>query len=116
MPDSLVDAVSVEVDIETYLYSVGEVFRAFRDQDSACISYGVLSAGRRWFVKHSDHPQGLASLERAYNLNTAVRHEAMPRLQAGSKRLTVSRWCTIGCPENFCLREVSIQPSNCEPT
>jgi serine/threonine-protein kinase len=80
MPVSLADVAGVEVDIETYLNSVGEVFRAFRDQDSTCISYGVLSSGRRWFVKHSDHPQGLASLKRAYNLNNAVCHDAMPRL------------------------------------
>lgn len=68
------------MDIETYLNSVGEVFQAFREQDSTCISYGVLSSGRRWFVKHSENPQGLASLKRAYKLNMGVRHEALPRL------------------------------------
>jgi hypothetical protein len=80
MPDSLADIARVDVDIETYLDSVGGVFGAFRGQDSNCVSYGILSSGRRWFVKHSGHPQGLDSLERAYNLNTTVRHKAMPRL------------------------------------
>ena len=61
MPDSLATVTKIQMDIEDCLRNVGEVFRAFRDQDSTCISYGVLSSDRRWFVKHSDHPRGLAS-------------------------------------------------------
>ncbi|WDV51929.1 hypothetical protein PV963_16880 [Streptomyces coeruleorubidus] len=39
---------------EPYLRTVGEVFRAFRDQDSSCVSYGVrLADGERWFVKEA---------------------------------------------------------------
>ncbi|HIO64168.1 MAG TPA: serine/threonine protein kinase, partial [Dehalococcoidia bacterium] len=50
MPDSLATVTKIQMDIEDCLRSVGEVFRAFRDQDSTCISYGVLSSDRRWFV------------------------------------------------------------------
>ena len=80
MPNSLATVTKIQMDIEDCLRSVGEVFRAFRDQDSTRISYGVLSSERRWFVNHSNHPRGLASLERVCNLNMNVRHAALPRL------------------------------------
>lgn len=34
-------------------YTIREVFRASREQDSGCVSYGVFAGGKRWFVKHS---------------------------------------------------------------
>lgn len=80
MSVSLDTVASVDRDIETYLRTQGEIFRAFREQDSDCISYGVLVDGRRWFVKHSQTPRGMASLERAQHVYRAVQHPALPRL------------------------------------
>ncbi len=36
--------------------------------------------GGRWFVKHSDDPRGVESLERALSLHRVVRHPALPAL------------------------------------
>ena len=71
----------IDVDIEDHLAMVGEVFRAIRGHDSFCVSYGVEAAGCRRFVKHSEHPQGLASLRRARNLASRARHPALPRFR-----------------------------------
>jgi serine/threonine-protein kinase len=70
----------VDVDVETYLNQKGEVFRAFRAQDSGCVSYGVLVGGRRWFVKHSSVLRAIEGLARARALHTAVQHPALPAL------------------------------------
>lgn len=80
MSNSLTEVGDIDVDIELYLGQVGEVFRAFRDRDSGCVSYGVLAGGKRWFVKHSDDPRGIESLRRAHHLNSCVSHRALPRL------------------------------------
>jgi serine/threonine-protein kinase len=80
MRDSLTEICAIDVDIERYLGQIGKVFRAFREQDSGCLSYGVLIQGGRWFVKHSDEPRGIASLRRAFHLNSTVQHPALPRL------------------------------------
>jgi serine/threonine-protein kinase len=71
--------------IEVYLTQIGQVFRAFREQDSGNLAYGVLVAdgapsdGQRWFVKHSSEPRAIASLRRAQALNRQVQHPALPR-------------------------------------
>lgn len=70
----------MDTELAAYLEQVGRVFCAFAEQDSGCIAYGVLSEGRRWFVKHSDEPRGIASLRRAIHVNRLVRHPALPRL------------------------------------
>ena len=77
---SLTKVSRIGVDIESYLAQVGHVFRAFHVHDSGCVSYGVLAGGKRWFVKHSDNPEGLASLRRARCLHSRVSHCALPRL------------------------------------
>jgi serine/threonine-protein kinase len=60
---------------EPYLRTVGEVFRAFRDQDSGCVSYGVrLADGERWFVKEATTDAAQHSLNRAWAFHRAVRH------------------------------------------
>ncbi|MEW2445603.1 hypothetical protein [Micromonospora marina] len=51
----------------------------FGDQDSGCVSYGVESAGRRWFVKRAGTPAARESLTRALGLHAAVRHPAVVR-------------------------------------
>lgn len=80
MSYSLTAADIIDVDIEFYMAQAGEVFRAFRNQDSGCVSYGVLAQGRRWFVKHSEDPRGVASLRRAQYLHSNVGHRALPHL------------------------------------
>ncbi|MEU5395937.1 serine/threonine protein kinase [Streptomyces tibetensis] len=60
---------------EPYLRAVGEVFRAFRDQDSGCVAYGVrLADGERWFVKEATTSAARHSLDRAWAFHRAVRH------------------------------------------
>ena len=56
-------------------------FVVFGDQDSGCVSYGVESAGRRWFVKRAGTPAARESLTRALALHAAVRHPAVVRPQ-----------------------------------
>jgi serine/threonine-protein kinase len=64
--------------VEPYLARVGEVFRAFRDQDSGCVSYGVrLLDGARWFVKEAVTDRAHHSLARGWAFHRAVRHTAI---------------------------------------
>lgn len=65
-------------DLEPYLGRVGEVFTAFREGNSGCVSYGVrLADGKRWFVKEAVTGEGLRSLERGWVFHRAVRHSAI---------------------------------------
>ena len=91
MTEPLIAVRRIDTDIETYLAQVGEIFRAFRQQDSGNVAYGVLapdgapspdgvpSGGQRWFVKHASDPRAISSLRRAQALNTRVQHPALPR-------------------------------------
>lgn len=73
----LLDLAETE-EVEPCLRSVGEVFRAFRDQDSGCVSYGVrLPDGERWFVKEATTDAAERSLDRAWAFHRAVRHPAI---------------------------------------
>ncbi len=77
---------------EDFLGSAGQVFAVFdeRTQDSGNISYGVLSGGRRFFVKTAGRPSDtkafLPHVERVGLLKNAVRfsrsveHRCLPRL------------------------------------
>ncbi|MGW4790508.1 serine/threonine protein kinase [Streptomyces sp. HUAS TT11] len=55
----------------------GTVFRRFDEQDSGCVSYGLLADGRRWFVKTATTPEGVSSLRRAVSLHRSVSHPAV---------------------------------------
>jgi serine/threonine-protein kinase len=77
----LTDVRAVDDDVEAHLERVGRVFRRFLNHDSHCTSWGVEIGGRRWFVKHSDHPRGLESLRRAVRLHTRAAHPALARLR-----------------------------------
>jgi serine/threonine protein kinase len=70
----------IDIGIEPYLNQIGTIFQTFPYQDSDCVSYGVLAQDRRWFVKYSDQPRGIASLRRGQHINTSVRHDALPHL------------------------------------
>lgn len=64
--------------VEPYLGRVGEVFQAFREQDSGCVSYGVrLLDGGRWFLKEAVTERGRHSLERGWAFHRSVRHRAI---------------------------------------
>ncbi|MFD3756751.1 serine/threonine protein kinase [Streptomyces sp. NPDC058622] len=63
--------------LEPYLTRTGSIFRRFTEQDSGCISYGLVSAGRRWFVKGASTPSGVSSLRRAVLVHQAVAHPAI---------------------------------------
>jgi serine/threonine protein kinase len=72
----LLDVDSVEL-LEPYLSSVGEIFHAFREQDSGCVSYGVAVGGEPWFVKGATTMEAVASLRRAVSVHAMVRHPAI---------------------------------------
>jgi hypothetical protein len=61
------------------VFSLDNAFAVFDHQDSGCLSYGVESDGRRWFVKRARTAAGRASLLRALDLHAAVRHDAIVR-------------------------------------
>ena len=66
--------------IEGSLGDAGAIVRAYREQDSGCVSYVVERDGRRLFVKAATTARAALSLARAGALNEAVRHPALPRL------------------------------------
>ena len=65
MTHPLTEVTAIDTPVEPYLRDAGEVFQAFRYQDSGTISYGVLVDGERWFVKVSDDPDIVESFQRA---------------------------------------------------
>ncbi|MFG2334446.1 serine/threonine protein kinase [Streptomyces sp. NPDC048604] len=79
-PHPLLNAGSVD-GLETYLQEVGTVFRAFREQDSGCVSFGVAIADERWFVKGATTTPATTSLSRAIAVHDAVRHTAIVPLR-----------------------------------
>lgn len=99
--------------VEPYLDRVGEIFAAFRQQDSGCVSYGVrLANGERWFVKEPVTEGARASLERAWSFHQAVRHPAIApqvhRIAVGGGWAAVMPWragevlyhATVGGPRD----------------
>lgn len=64
----------VEGDVEDWLAREGDVFAAFRLQDSGCTAWGIAIDGQRWFVKASREERAIASLERAIAFHRAVSH------------------------------------------
>jgi serine/threonine protein kinase len=81
VPHPLTDIDRVDAGIEEDLASSGEVFRAFRAQDSGCVSYGVRVQGRPWFVKHASGGRGLQQLHSALRFHGVFRHPAVPALR-----------------------------------
>ncbi|MGR6320556.1 serine/threonine protein kinase [Micromonospora soli] len=54
-----------------------DAFIVFDAQDSGCLSYGIESAGQRWFVKTPKTSEAAAALTRALALHAAVQHETI---------------------------------------
>jgi serine/threonine protein kinase len=81
MPHPLTAIDRVDAGIEDHLASIGEVFRAFRAQDSGCVSYGVRVQGRPWFVKHARGGVGLEQVRSALRFHAVFRHPNVPALR-----------------------------------
>lgn len=79
-PHPLLNAESVDA-LETYLEEVGTVFRAYREQDSGCVSYGVAVGDKQWFVKGATGSEATVSLRRAVKVHAAVQHPVIVPLQ-----------------------------------
>lgn len=76
----LLDAVSIDL-LEPYLADVGKIFRAFREQDSGCVSFGVQVGDERWFVKGSTTPAAAESLRGAVRVHSVTRHPGIVPLR-----------------------------------
>lgn len=74
MTHPLLDVDHLDVDLESYLAGRGDVFAAFRQQDSGCHALGVRIGGERWFVKFSVELRAVRSLERAVAFHGRVSH------------------------------------------
>jgi serine/threonine-protein kinase len=72
-----VPAASAAVRLERGLGAMGQIFAAFREQDSGCVSFGLEVGGRRLFVKGAVEPRAEPSLARAVALHRDVRHPAI---------------------------------------
>ncbi|MFJ6783883.1 serine/threonine protein kinase [Streptomyces yangpuensis] len=78
-PHPLLDVAHVAA-VDSYIADIGTIFRTFADQDSGCVSYGVLVDGRSWFVKNASAPAAVSSLRRAVSVHQAVSHPAITPL------------------------------------
>ncbi|MCX5303018.1 serine/threonine protein kinase [Streptomyces sp. NBC_00160] len=78
-PHPLLDVAHV-ASVDAYIADIGMIFRTFADQDSGCVSYGVLIDGRSWFVKNASAPAAVSSLRRALSVHQAVSHPAITPL------------------------------------
>jgi serine/threonine-protein kinase len=52
-------------------------FVVFDEQDSACVSFGTVVDGKRWFVKRATTPAAARSLRNAVAVHEAVRHDTI---------------------------------------
>ena len=66
-------------DFLAQLNDLGNVFCTFGDQDSGCLSFGVAVGGKKYFIKYSDEPRGIASLERALKLGRDFSHRGLAK-------------------------------------
>jgi len=76
----LLSTEGTDLGIEPLLARSGTIVRAYREQDSGCVSFVVEQASQRLFVKAVLTPAGAESLARAEALHAAVRHPALPQL------------------------------------
>lgn len=78
------------------LASLGEVFAVFDQQDSGCLSYGVILGATRWFVKLAPTGTTAEMLRSAARFHDAVRHRVIvaPAIfsDLGSRAAIVYPW------------------------
>lgn len=65
--------------IERYAASCGEIFASFAAQDSGCLSFGVESGTRRWFIKGPTTRVAAQRVASAVALHARVRHAVIVR-------------------------------------
>jgi serine/threonine-protein kinase len=74
-----------------------DAFAIFDEQDSGCVSYGAVRAGRKLFVKSAQTPGGRESLRRAIAFHASVEHPAIVRpldvVEAPDQMTLVYPWC-----------------------
>jgi len=71
------DAILAAADPRAYIAGLGDVIDVFDDQGSGCVSYGIATGGRRWFVKTANTRETVAMLRRARAFHQDVRHPAI---------------------------------------
>ena len=71
----------IDEPLERMLQRIARWMRTDFVNDSGNQVYGVEVDGRRWFIKHADRPDRVASFRRAEALYAAVDHPALPALR-----------------------------------
>jgi serine/threonine protein kinase len=77
---ALLELGTLDRELERYLEEETEILRAYREQDSGCVSYAAYQAGDRFFIKHAVTDRGVSRLRRAEAIYAAVTHRALPHL------------------------------------
>ena len=72
------DAGAVE-SVRAFAEACGEVFASFDAQDSGCLSFGVESGTRRWFIKGPRTDDAVATVRSAAAFHAKVRHAVVVR-------------------------------------
>lgn len=76
--------------------SIGEIFVTIEGHDSGNVSYGVAVGAERWFVKHTEHAEGIGYLENAIRFHDAISHVAIIPVEGAFRTnhglATVSPW------------------------
>jgi serine/threonine-protein kinase len=65
--------------VRAYAESCGDVFAVFEMQDSGCVSYGVASGDRRWFVKGPTTSDAADRVAAVAAFHARVRHAVIVR-------------------------------------
>jgi hypothetical protein len=73
----VLDALLAAADPRAYIAGLSDVIDVFDDQGSGCLSYGVETGGRRWFIKTAFTEETVAMLRRAGAFHQDVRHPAI---------------------------------------
>jgi serine/threonine protein kinase len=73
-------------------------FVVFDEQDSACVSYGTVVDGKRWFVKRATTAAAARSLRNAVVVHDAVRHDTIVApahvvVDVTGRPILVYKWC-----------------------
>jgi serine/threonine protein kinase len=87
---------AVDLPLEAYLGTVGDVFATMGGRSSGNVCYGVAVGPNRWFVKHAEQPEKVAYLENALRFHRVVSHPAiipvLGAIRSPHGLATVSPW------------------------
>jgi serine/threonine-protein kinase len=65
--------------VRDFAASCGEVFASYEAQDSGCVSFGVQSGNRRWFIKGPRDDAAAETVASAIEFHDRVRHAVIVR-------------------------------------